>query len=142
MDIFQLVKIAQVKVEEPELFFNEEVQTLVTFFRSKGVLPVSRTEQNGHLHYLFCATLVSAYYHDSKIYISSRMYGKYTENGISTKFLNWLDELVRRGLMVSYSTKGIAEGNVHLGDAIVSYIEGVTKISKKTEQVEQLELPF
>jgi len=49
---------------------------------------------------------------------------------------------VRRGLMVSYSTKGIAEGNVHLGDAIVSYIEGVTKISKKTEQVEQLELPF
>lgn len=140
MDIFELVKIAKAKVEEPELFFNEEVQTLVAFLRSKGVLAVNRTEQHGHLHYLFCATLVSAYYIDKKIYISSRFYGKYTDNGISTKFLNWLDELVRRGLIVTYSNKGIAEGNVHLGDAIISYIEGVKNISKKVEQVEQLDL--
>ena len=100
MDIFELVKIAKAKVEEPELFFNEEVQTLVAFLRSKGVLAVNRTEQHGHLHYLFCATLVSAYYID----------------------------------------KSIAEGNVHLEDAIISYIEGVKNISKKVEQVEQLDL--
>ena len=41
---------------------------------------------------------------------------------------------------VSFEYKGIAEGNVHLGDAIISYIEGVKNISKKVEQVEQLVL--
>ena len=58
MDIFELVKIAEAKVEEPELFFNEEVQTLVAFLRSilsdcvsisdNSVASTMRLFANGH----------------------------------------------------------------------------------------------
>ena len=105
MDIFKVVNIAISRLDKTDIVFHEPVCTMLGLFRAKGILAVNRTQVNGDLQYLFSATIVAAYYLDTKIYVGSRMYGTYVENNVSTKFINWLDALVKAKLLMSHSPK-------------------------------------
>jgi len=134
INLFKLVRYAKKSLEEPDLVFHEEAQTLMGLLRSKGVLPVNRTTVNGELHYLFSAVLVSAHYLDTSIYINSRMAGRYYDNDISTRYITFLDNAVTAGLLLSKSPKRLAAGEVKLSDALKSYLQVVENYGENLEQ--------
>jgi hypothetical protein len=140
MDIFKVVDIARSHLDETDIVFHERVCTMLGLFRAKGILAVNRTQVNGDLHYLFSATIVAAYYLNTKIYVSSRMYGKYVENNVSTKFIKWLDASVKAKLLMSSSPKGLAEGYLELSSTIRDYIEDVVEVPKDVEHWNSTEL--
>ena len=118
MDLFTLVRQTQKSLDEPDLVFLEESQRLMGYLRSKGILPVNRTTVNGDLHYLFSATLVTAHYLGTSIFVSSRNKG---------------NEAVTAQLLESKSSKGIAEGELHLTETLKSQINLVENNSTKLE---------
>ena len=105
MDIFKIVNIAISRLNKTDIVFHEPVCTMPGLFRTKGILAVNKAQVNGDLHYLFSATIVAAYYLDTKLYVGSRKYGTYIENNFSTKFINWLDALVKAKLLMCHSPK-------------------------------------
>ena len=131
MDLFTLVRQTQKSLDEPDLVFLEESQRLMGYLRSKGILPVNRTTVNGDLHYLFSATLVTAHYLGTSIYVSSRNKGNYKT--LSTRFIKFLDDAVTARLLESKSSKGIAESELHLSETLKSQINLVENISRKLE---------
>jgi hypothetical protein len=140
MDIFKIINIARTQLDEPDLFFHEECATILALLRAKGILAVNRTQVNGQLHYLFGATLVAAYNLNTRIYITSRMYGKYVEKNVSTKFINWLDACVKAELLVSHSSKRVAKGYLDLGVTVRDYIKDVQKVTNNVERWNATEL--
>ena len=67
MNIFKLINEARDNLNTDNLEFHEQAERMMGILRATGVLPVKRTGLNGHLHKLFCATLVTAFNYEETI---------------------------------------------------------------------------
>ena len=137
MHIFRLAKQAEVKLQEPNLVFHNNVQKVVAILRAKGVLSTARCGLNGKVHHLFAAMIVTAHQENTSIDVTSRRQGDLHEQGITTKAYEWLDELVRLGLLVPAQPSLIAHGKLIFGGLFKAYLEEEAEVSDTPKVLER-----
>ncbi len=124
-DIFELYEQGKENLEQGNAIFQEQADTALGIMVAQGVLPYKRALKNGYLHKRLCAVLVTAFNEQEDILVSSRRLGKYHSRGITTNFLNWLDDLVDKKLMNSDSPQQRAEGVLTFGDVFKHHLKAV-----------------
>ena len=123
MHIVNLIRKAEVRLLEPSLVFHSKVHMVVAILRAKGVLSISRCSLNAGVHNLFAAMLVTAHYEDTSLDVTSRRQGDLHDQGITTRAYEWLDELVKLGLITPVQPSLIAHGKLILGNLLRAYLE-------------------
>ena len=122
MDLFEITRIAEENLKKGDLVFNENCERVLAILRSTGCVPVKRANQNGTLHRLISATIVTAHMLKECLYISTRKKSTYYDDGISTRFLEYLDNAVSKNLLFNKSRHKFATGNIHLGTLINRFV--------------------
>jgi hypothetical protein len=136
LNLFNLVHQASEKLTKNNLEFNEQSDLVVGILRATGVVPHTRTTQNGHLHKLLSATLVLAHNLNESIQIPTRKLATYYERGVSTRFLVWLDSLVQREYLLgsSYKAEGELKLSKFLSKQINNSVSSEESMSNDTEK--------
>ena len=120
MHLFKLLEAAEVRLNSDDAEFNEKTDLVVAILRSKGVLPYKRFMLNGNIHKQIAAALVSAHEQATTVDVPTRRAGTLHEAGYSTKVIQYLDDAVKHGLLLSQTKK--AEGRLALGCLLTTYL--------------------
>lgn len=121
MHLFELLDAARLRLQSNDPIYNEKAETVLAILRSKGVLPYRRGTFNGNIHKQIAAALVSVHEQSTTIDIPTRRAGTLHEAGYSTKVVQYLDDAVKHGLLLSQTKK--AEGALALGGLLTAYLD-------------------
>ena len=117
-----------------DLVFNEQCEIALGILRATGCVPVKRCNQNGGLHKLISATIVSACNLGEPIFVGTRKLSTFHEEGISTRYLEYLDNAVMNNLLFNKSCHKYARGDIHLGTLINHFVSTPTISSRNSSQ--------
>ena len=120
--LFLLIDEAKTKLKSNDPIFNEQVQVMLAMLRSVQAVPYRRSMLNGHVHTLISATLVHAFNTNETIRMTTRMYARFHDMGISTKFIEYLDRCVKEKLLRSDISSQKAEGNLTFTDTTIAWL--------------------
>ena len=120
--LFLLIDEAKQKYYSSNPEFQNKVDVMLSMLRSVGAVPYRRKKLNGHVHKLISATLVHAYECNETIRITTRMLARFHDMGVSTKFIEYLDNAVQENLLKSDSSKDKAEGNLTFTDTTTKWL--------------------
>ena len=120
MNIVHLMHQAQAQLEQSDIDFNEQVEVVLTILRSQRCLPFMRAKLNGHVHRQVAAALVLAHRAGQSVDVSTRHLGHYHWNGISTCLINYLDKLLKTGMLLGSANR--AKGKLTLGPVLQAYL--------------------
>ena len=87
------------------------------------MLPVRRANVNGYLHKLLGAVVVAAYDNETTIDMTTRRAGEFHERGYTTKVINWMDKMVRKGLLIPENKTKTAQGRLKIGQLLTTYLD-------------------
>lgn len=122
MNLYNLIEQARDNLRSNDYKYQEQVELVLGILRASGVVPSKRLITNGHLHRELSATIVEAFNNKESIQIPTRKRSTFHDEGISTQFITWLDNLVKQELLITESMNGIAEGKLFLGETIRRYM--------------------
>ena len=125
MRLFELFKIADQRIQQSDVNFNEKTEVVLGILRSVGIVPYKRITENGNLHKLLAGAFVTANLTGETIDITTRQYQQYVDAGISTQVIKWLDKACEENLLLTQSPKQRAEGCLHLGEILTWHINSV-----------------
>ena len=100
MHFLKLTKVAEDNLAKGDPTFLDKVGRTTGILRAKGIVPFRRATVNGRLHWLLGAILVSAKEMGETIDVAIRRKGELHQQGHSTMYLDWLDNLVKEELLV------------------------------------------
>ena len=120
MHLFELLDAADIRLQSNDPTYNDKADLVVAILRSKGVLPYRRSMLNGNIHKQIAAALVSAHEQATTVDVPTRRAGTLHEAGYSTKVIQYLDDAVKHGLLLSQTKK--AEGRLTLGNLLTTYV--------------------
>jgi hypothetical protein len=118
--LFKLLDAADLRLLDSDPIYNDKAEMVLAILRSSGVLPYKRAALNGYIHMQISAALVLAHEQDTTVDIQTRRAGTLHEAGYSTKLLQYLDDAVKQGLLLSQTKK--AEGKLALGHLLTTYL--------------------
>jgi hypothetical protein len=92
--------------------------------RALEIVPFKRANPNGALQKVLTATLATADRLNEILEIPTRKLSKlfYHDNGVSARFLTWLDMLVSWKYLVGKSPRQVAEGELQVSDFLSKQI--------------------
>ena len=122
INLFKLVEDARTNLADNDNSFHSQSAVVLGILRAVGIVPFKRASQNGALHKLLSATLVTAHRLNETLEIPTRKLSTYHDNGISTRFLLWLDTLVMEKYLVGKSTRQVAEGELQVSEFLSNQI--------------------
>ena len=122
-DIVDLMQEAQERINTSDPVFVDKTEKVLGVLRSKGVVSYKRISQNGRFHTLLAATLALAHEKQTDFMLPTRKQETLYNRGVSTTIVQFLDNAVKEGLLLSQSTDFTARGRLSLGDIIKAYLE-------------------
>ena len=122
-DIVELMQEAQERINTYDPIFVDKTEMVLGVLRSKGIVSYKRISQNGKFHTLLAATLVLAHEKQTDFMLPTRKQETLYNRGVSTTIVQFLDNAVKEGLLLSQSTDFTARGRLSLGDIIKAYLE-------------------
>ena len=134
INIFEIIRLARDNLSQRDLVFNEQCEIVLAILRSTGCVPVKRCNQNGGLHKLLSATLVTAYNLGEPIFVGTRKRSTFHDEGISTRYLEYLDNAVSNNLLFNKSRYKYARGDIHLGTLIKQFVSTPTSGNSSSSQ--------
>ena len=114
MDAIQLMERGSDRLNNFDLDFVEKTQRILSFLRSKGVIPIKRAAVNGKLHTAYSAMLAQAEEENTTVDLATRRQADLYERGASTLFIKWLDDAVREQILLPDNGADFAQGKLHL----------------------------
>ena len=120
MNLFELLAAADLRLNSNDPIYNDKADLVLAILRSKGALPYRRAMLNGHIHKQIAAALVSAHEQATTVDVPTRRAGTLHAAGYSTKVIQYLDDAVKHGLLLSQTKK--AEGRLALGCLLTTYL--------------------
>ena len=120
---FLLVDESRERLKKNSQEFNNKCETVLAILRSSGAVPYRRSTLNGHVHKLLSACIVHAVELGETFRMTSRMHKKFHEMNISTKFVSYLDKLVKEKLLLSNISNEKAEGDLIVSDDIAKFLK-------------------
>jgi len=118
--LFKLLDTADIRLNSNDPVYNDKADLVLAILRSKGVLPYRRATLNGDIHKQVSGAILLAYEQGTTVDIPTRRAGTLHDAGYSTKLLQYLDDAVKQGLLVSQTQK--AEGTLELGHLLTAYL--------------------
>ena len=125
--LFLLIDEANVKLSKASPDFLERVELMLGMLRSVQAVPYRRSKLNGHVHRLLSATLVHAFDTNETIRITTRMFARFHDMGVSTKFIEYLDKCVQEKLLKSDLSSDRAEGNLTFTDTSANWLSSASE---------------
>ena len=119
----ELAKTAKSRLLEDDAKFHDQAESVVTLLRSLDIVPTRRAKCNGHWHKLLAAMLVTAHDEQTTVDINTRRKGELIDQGLTTKFILWLDNLVQRKLLVTSNGASKAVGALLLADPLIEKLQ-------------------
>ena len=114
MDAIQLMERGSDRLNNFDLAFVEKTQRILSFLRSKGVIPIKRAAVNGKLHTAYSAMLAQAEEQNTTVDLATRRQADLYERGASTLFIKWFDAAVREQRLLPDNGADFAHGKLHL----------------------------
>ena len=112
MDAIILMERGSDRLNSFDLAFVEKTQRILSFLRSKGVIPIKRAAVNGKLHTAYCAMLAQAEEQNTTVDLATRRQADLYERGASTLFIKWFDAAVREQILLPDNGANNAQGKV------------------------------
>ena len=122
VDIINLMNAASARLSKDDPSFNDKAQTVLAILRAKQVLKPLRCNQNGALHLSFAAAFVLACKNRTPVSVTNRGAQAVFNRGGSTRLIPYLDDMVRKGLLITQSSLKRAEGHLELGPLLKQYL--------------------
>ena len=122
MDAIQLMERGSDRLNNFDLAFVEKTQRILSFLRSKGVIPIKRAVVNGRLHTAYSAMLAQAEEQNTTVDLATRRQADLYERGASTLFIKWLDDAVREQILLPDNGANNAQGKLHLSSLLKKII--------------------
>ena len=122
VDIINLMNAASARLGKDDPSFNDKAQTVLAILRAKQVLKPLRCNQNGALHLSFAAAFVLAFKNRTPVSVTNRGAQAVFNRGGSTRLIPYLDDMVRKGLLITQSSLKRAEGHLELGPLLKQYL--------------------
>ena len=123
MRYIDLFAMASTRLLDDDNDFLDKSDRLVAALRSLDIIPTRRASVNGHLHKLLAAMLVTAYYEQTTVDVTTRRKGTLVELGLTSKFIEWLDKIVGSKMLVPRNGASKAVGTLMLGEQLLQKIE-------------------
>ena len=127
MNIIKLLDTATDRLRQNNKVHDEKADIIARILRCEQVLPVRRANVNGYLHKLLGAVVVAAYENETTIDMTTRRAGEFHERGYTTKVINWMDRMVRQGLLMSDNKSKTATGKLKIGQLLTTYLDYQTR---------------
>ena len=122
MDAIILMERGSDRLNSFDLAFVEKTQRILSFLRSKGVIPIKRAAVNGKLHTAYSAMLAQAEEENTTVDLATRRQADLYERGASTLFIKWLDDAVREQILLPDNGANNAQGKLHLSSLLKKII--------------------
>ena len=127
MNIIKLLDMATDRLRQNNKAHDDKADIIARILRCEQVLPVRRTNVNGYLHKLLGAVVVAAYENETTIDMTTRRAGEFHKRGYTTKVINWMDRMVRKGLVVPEHKSKTATGRLEIGQLLTTYLDYQTR---------------
>ena len=135
MKLFDLFKIADQKIQQSDVTFNEKTEVVLGIIRALGIVPRNRIVERGYLHKLLSGAFVVANQSGETIDITTRQFQQYVDAGVSTQVVKWLDRACEENLLLTESPEQKAEGVLRLGELLTWHIDSFQNSSSASQSV-------
>ena len=135
MKLFDLFKIADQKIQQSDVSFNEKTEVVLGIIRALGIVPHKRIVERGYLHKLLAGAFVVANQSGETIDITTRQFQQYVDAGVSTQVVKWLDRACEENLLLTESPEQKADGVLRLGELLTWHIDSFQNSSSASQSV-------